>query len=240
MFAGKRIKRNDKCLRFRQCCSTLNMGICITLLLLMNILLLWDLNYPCIIPTKDRARLVYMVKAFTEIMTELNVTHWVDYGTLLGALKYEDIIIWDYNADVSFEGTSMKLLHNGGIAQKIARERYNIFLNATVMIYEEMQTNIYSWKKHKSDGGFIYARTSNRGRIQLASQSHDFNASFIERTVLIPFVGGFVRAPYPPMEFIKKRYPLSYNTLIPFKVSCYFPWNIHYWLISNRPIHKIK
>ena len=214
------------------------MWIC--LFLLISIMIMWDSNYPCITSAANRAKLVYMVKAFSEIMTELNVTHWIDYGTLLGALRYEDIIIWDYDADVSFERTFVKLLHNGGIAQKIAKERYNMFLNAAVLLYEGMQTDVFSWKKKRADGGFIYIKGSHRDFDLLESQFHDFNASFLEKTVLIPFAGGFVRAPYPPMEFIKTRYPASYNTLVPFKVSCYFPWNLPYWFIFNRPVNKIK
>lgn len=211
----------------------------IILFLLISIMTIWDSNYPCITSAENRGKLVYMIKAFSEIMTELNVTHWIDYGTLLGALRYEDIIIWDYDADVSFERKFVKLLHNGGIAQKIAKERYNMFLNAAVLLYEGMQTDVFSWKKKRSDGGFKYIKASHRDFDLLESQFHDFNASFLEKTVLIPFAGGFVRAPYPPMEFIKARYPTSYNRLVPFKVSCYFPWNVPYWFIFNRPINTI-
>jgi len=181
-----------------------------------------------------------MIRSFTEIMTELNVTHWVDYGTLLGAIRYENIVIWDYDADVSFERKFAYLLHEGGVAHKIAKERYNMYLNAAVMLYEGMQTDIYSWRKElSSNGDYIYVKAANRGPDLWEKQFNDFNASFLDKTVLIPFAGGFVRAPYPPIEFIKQRYPLSYKRLLPFKVSCYFPWNIPYWLIFNRPIHTI-
>jgi hypothetical protein len=214
--------------------------ISITFLLLLSGSAIWDYNSPCLTPEKSRAKLVYMVQAFTEIMTELNITHWVDYGTLIGALRYENINIWDHDADVSFERKFANLLHNGGIAQKIAKNRYNIHLNAAVMLYEGMQTDIYSWKKQRiSDGNFVYTKAANRDSDLFESQFNDFNASFIEKTVLIPFAGGFVRAPYPPMEFIKQRYSLSYNRIMPYKVSCYFFWNIPYWLF-NRPIHEIS
>jgi hypothetical protein len=108
-------------------------------------------------------------------------------------------------------------------------------------VYEGMQTDIYSWKKISDDKGtFMYTKASNRALDIIESQFNDFNASFIEKTVLIPFAGGLVRAPYPPTEFIKQRYPTSYKRSIPFKTSCYFLWNIPYWYIHNRPIHTIS
>jgi len=212
-----------------------------TLFLLINGMHMFEIEHPCISSTEQRAKLVYMVKAFTEIMTELNITHWVDYGTLLGALRYENIVIWDHDADVSFDRKFAKLLHNGGIAQKIAKERYKMYLNAAVIVYQGMQTDIYSWDKKSDDnGGFRYTKATHRVDFDIIeSQINDFNASFIERTVLIPFAGGFVRSPYPPMEFIKRRYP-TYKRSIPYKISCYFPWNIPYWFIHNRPLHTIS
>ncbi len=233
--------RCNKYFRDRRRHTILSIFIWSALLLLLFGSIIWDYNHPCLAPETVRNKLIYMIRSFTEIMTELNVTHWVDYGTLLGAIRYENVVVWDYDADVSFERKFAYLLHNGGVAQKIAQERYNIFLNAAVMLYEGMQTDIYSWRKELSDNGnYIYVKAANRGPDWFETQFNDFNASFLEKTVLIPFAGGFVRAPYPPMEFIKQRYPLSYNRLLPFKVSCYFPWNIPYWLIFNRPIHKIS
>ena len=133
------------------------------------------------------------------------------------------------------------LLRDSGPAQKIAKERYNIYLNEDFMLYEGMQTDIFTWKKVSSaNGGLIYTKATNRNSEFAETHFNDFNVSFIEKTVLIPFAGGFIRAPNPPIEFIKKRYPMSYKRFTPFKVSCYFPWNIPYWLALNRPLHKIN
>lgn len=227
--------------RFGRRCSSLSIIIWLSLAALLCASIIWDFNRPCISPVENRKRLAYTVKAFNEIMTELNVTHWTDYGTLLGALRYENIIIWDHDADVSYDQKFADLLQEGGPAQTIAKKRYNIYLNADFMLYEGMQTDIFTWKKVSSaDAGYIYTKATNRNLEFFETQFNDFNASFIEKTVLIPFAGGFIRAPYPPMEFIKKRYPTSYNRYIPFKVSCYFPWNIPHWLMFNQPIHKIN
>ena len=88
---------------FGRRCTLLHIFIWFSLVLLLCASIIWDFNRPCITPTANRNRLAYMVKAFNEIMTELNVTHWTDYGTLFGALRYEDITIWDHDADVSYE-----------------------------------------------------------------------------------------------------------------------------------------
>jgi hypothetical protein len=182
----------------RKCYRILYVFISSTLLLSLFGSIILDNYDPCLAPETTRNKLIYMIRSFTEIMTELNVTHWVDYGTLLGAIRYENIIVWDYDADVSFDRKFAYLLHQGGKAHKIAKERYNLFLNAAVMLYEGMQTDIYSWRKQRvSDGNYIYVKAANRGIDLLESQFNDFNASFLEKTVLIPFAGGFVKAPYP-------------------------------------------
>jgi len=216
------------------------MLIIIVFILVIYASIVWDSNHPCILPEAKRITLAYMVKAFSEIMTELNVTHWVDYGTLLGALRYENIIVWDHDGDVSYDQIFRDLFDDGGVAQTIAKKRYNIYLNAHFMSYENLQVDIFCWKKIQlTDGSFIYTKAMNRNLELFESQFNDFNASYIEKTVSIPFAGGFVKAPYPPMEFAKKRYPTSYKREIPFKVSCYFPWNVPYWLFGNRPINEI-
>ncbi|UJR29954.1 hypothetical protein I4U23_017501 [Adineta vaga] len=218
------------------------LNICLLFLLGLSVyfMMSWEASDPCLTPLANREKLAYMVKAFSEIMTELNVTHWIDYGTLLGALRYEHILMWDHDADVSFDRKFAYLLHNGGKAQKIAKERYNMLLNAAVLVYEGVQADVYSWDKISIDGGgFKYTKSVNRKFDLFEEYVNDFNASFIDKTVSVPFAGGYVSAPYPPMEFIKARYPKSYNKALPYKISCYFPWNIKHWLIDNRPIHKI-
>ncbi|CAF1014266.1 unnamed protein product [Adineta ricciae] len=239
------ISQHRPCHRRSPLCNRcfLTIIICLSIMVTISVHLMnvWESTHPCITPKTHRQRLAFMVKAYSEIMSELNITHWVDYGTLLGALRYENIIIWDHDADVSYDRQYAYLLHDGGPAHKIAKKRYNMYLNAAVIIYEGLQTDIFSWKKVSDDkGGYKYIKGSNRDFDLIEEVFNDFNASFLEKTVNIPFANGFVRAPNPPMEFVKQRYPTSYKRVIPFKFSCFFPWNIKYWLIYNRPIHMIR
>ena len=194
----------------------------------------------CVTPLADRQKLAFMVKAFDKIMTQLNVTHWIDYGTLMGAMRYGNIIAWDHDADVAFDWKFEYLLREGGIAQKIAKEQYNIFLNSSHLLYSGKQVDIFSFDKIQlPNGDFIYTKAENRNAEFWELLFNDFNASFVKKTVLVPFAGEMVHAPYSTLEFLKKRYPTSYNRRTPFKVSCYLPWNIPLWLFSDS-VNSIK
>jgi len=43
-----------------------------------------------------------LLKRVLDIFNKHNVAYWIDYGTLLGAIRDKDIIPWDHDADISF------------------------------------------------------------------------------------------------------------------------------------------
>lgn len=51
--------------------------------------------------TNDRRFEIKSLKKLTELLTSLNIKHWVDFGTLLGSFRQQNIIEWDVDMDVS-------------------------------------------------------------------------------------------------------------------------------------------
>lgn len=55
-----------------------------------------DLYFKC----DDRTYEIKCLKKLSDILTELNLVHWLDFGTLLGAVRENDIINWDVDLDI--------------------------------------------------------------------------------------------------------------------------------------------
>jgi len=49
-----------------------------------------------------------MIFAVTEVLEKHAVTHWISYGTLLGAVRNHSIIPWTYDVDVVIPGSEFK------------------------------------------------------------------------------------------------------------------------------------
>jgi phosphorylcholine metabolism protein LicD len=198
---------------------------------------------PCFLDAKARSKLVYMVHAFDDIMTELNISHWIDYGTLLGALRYEDVIPWDHDADVGFADEHHYMIDNDSHGHNLAKKRYNMLLNAAIMEYDGLSVDVFAWKKvskqlNASSPVLTDMRTRAYNRWAYLEDFHDFEDSLLRNLTRIKFAGKMVVAPNRPENFVKKRYPFSYTRSIPFKVSCYMPWN---WpkLLETMSMEKV-
>ena len=49
----------------------------------------------------DRTYEVFCLKQLSNILTENNIIHWIDFGTLLGSIRNNSIIDWDVDLDIS-------------------------------------------------------------------------------------------------------------------------------------------
>ncbi|EDO30046.1 predicted protein [Nematostella vectensis] len=59
-------------------------------------------NDECYLPQDKLNNLRYAIKTICETMDAHNMTYWLDYGTLLGAVRRGDVLPWDGDADISF------------------------------------------------------------------------------------------------------------------------------------------
>lgn len=202
--------------------------VVIVLILVVSIVVL-ETYFPCILSETEQEKLVYMITAFDEVMTELNIVHWLDCGSLLGAMRYGNVIPWDYDGDVSFVRSEADKLHDGGIAQKIMKERYGIHLNAAIMLYKGAQVDIASWNKVPNPdvpGQFIYTKAVHRHLEWWEKAYNDFNSSHVEDTIRTSFGGYMVSIPNRPWQYLYRRYKHSLTKgAVPFKISCWMPWH---------------
>jgi len=61
--------------------------------------------------TGKNAKIAYdMLRDVTKILKENNITYWLDFGTLLGAVRENRLLPWDNDLDISIrEKDSQKL-----------------------------------------------------------------------------------------------------------------------------------
>ena len=76
---------------FRLVCAILTLGSIGGLFILYSVA---HPEKPCLIGEKQKASLTKLIHTFDELMTKYHLTHWIDYGTLLGAYRYEGVIPW--------------------------------------------------------------------------------------------------------------------------------------------------
>lgn len=51
--------------------------------------------------SNDRSFEIKSLKTLSNLLSELNIKHWIDFGTLLGSIRNQNIIEWDVDLDVS-------------------------------------------------------------------------------------------------------------------------------------------
>lgn len=60
--------------------------------------------------------LLRMLRIFDAICKKQDIDYWLDYGTLLGAIRHKGLIPWDYDMDIGILRTDYELFIQKGIA----------------------------------------------------------------------------------------------------------------------------
>ena len=66
-----------------------------------------DKGLPCQQPRADLLELTNLVHLVDDVFTDLDVAHYLIYGSLIGALRYAGPLPWDYDADVGVDGDAL-------------------------------------------------------------------------------------------------------------------------------------
>ena len=112
--------------------------------------------------TGKNAKIAYdMLRDVTKILKENNITYWLDFGTLLGAVRENRLLPWDNDLDISIrEKDSQKLRE---ILPQIKQIGYRT--------YERFVTNRYKEDLIQNDISFVKIRNNRffffRGRVAL-------------------------------------------------------------------------
>lgn len=68
----------------------------------------WDWSRNELRPTCCTQHLVELLHFVTDLLTRHGIFHWLDYGSLLGAIRTGDLIPWDLDGDISCWRTDFK------------------------------------------------------------------------------------------------------------------------------------
>lgn len=81
---------------------------------------------PCIQPTGLHDRLYLLTEKVTRALDRLGVVHWLQYGSLLGALRYRAILPWDDDVDLAILGSSMGSLTLDDLQRELLSEQVSV------------------------------------------------------------------------------------------------------------------
>lgn len=188
-------------------------------------------NDNCYLSKEKLNSLRYAIQKISQMMEQCNKTYWLDYGTLLGAMQYGDVLPWDGDADISYlydpsgEIEVHKRLFEHGIKSNGLQARYN-----------GMSIDYVRWTQ--SNGTFrgikqillnkYYPKSMMDKEILIVRYQHKldtFPLSWIVPVRKVNFHGVEVTVPNAAERLLTYRYPYTYflgiNT--PYKWKCWVP-----------------
>ncbi|XP_060584310.1 uncharacterized protein RP689-like [Ruditapes philippinarum] len=102
---------------------------------------------PCDISPQKSENLRVLIKTVSRALEMYNVTYWVDYGTVLGAYRYCDVIPWDHDADIGYlESERRKVIQAGAVVNS----HRGFFMDDTKASYGNYTLDLFVWKKVKN------------------------------------------------------------------------------------------
>lgn len=186
-------------------------------------------NEECLTPDWKRQILRAMVQNISRAFDEFNVKYWIDYGTLLGAYRINDILPYDHDADISL------LFSSNPYRAFVALEKNGIHANGLQARYGDVSIDFIRWKAknttrgakkevtlHKYYPPFVKDNFIVRNHHKLES----IPLSWIAPTGKINFHGVNVAIPNDPEKVLAFRYPWTYGKMqleFPYKWKCWVP-----------------
>lgn len=145
-----------------------------------------------------------------DLLDRHGITHWIDYGTLLGAVREGTFIAWDEDVDFGvLEKDTPRIL---GLGREFAAAGYALDLGDPTVIriqYSEINTqhvDLFPWTE---EGGEL--RCSWPGRDWPGVRSRSFSKSFIDNMETVDLYDRPFPAPSPLHEFlVDHRYGADY------------------------------
>ncbi|XP_078360333.1 ribitol 5-phosphate transferase FKRP-like [Oculina patagonica] len=187
----------------------------------------------CYLTKQEQDQLRHILRHVITIFDDMNVTYWLDYGTLIGALKSGDILSYDTDGDVAF-------LVNEYYKPQEVRDRLREFeiiygygeSYFSRAKYGTMWVDVTRWTVH--DGIFDGRSTklaskdlSNRDDVsrdfvnRYRDENEKFPFQWIQPRKTIKFLNITAKVPNEAEKLIRHRYPYTYRFSVPYKFKCW-------------------
>jgi phosphorylcholine metabolism protein LicD len=164
-----------------------------------------------------RGHIVAMVRDITELLTELQATFWLDYGTLLGAVRNPllglpaGIIPHDKDADLSLMQIDTPSLNY--LKRKLTGKGYHVtqlgigFFKVKLSARNHTNVDCFMWRLH-ADGKLHRARYLQVDQFK----GREFPSSWLKPLAMLPWEGMMLPAPADPAAFCAFRYGPAWMT----------------------------
>jgi hypothetical protein len=178
---------------------------------------------------KNRKDIIHVLSVFKQIMSKTGLVYWLDYGTLLGAYRWGDILPWDHDADISYMGGQSPILIES--APEFERHGMLLKVGQCRIFYENVIVDILPWVER--DGRMIETRHLDYqpGFLKSWDERYDyFPSRWVNPVHEIYLAGDYYNCPNQVEQILRKRYG-NINLIVPHRVKallsprlykCYF------------------
>jgi phosphorylcholine metabolism protein LicD len=177
-------------------------------------------------------RLLHVLFLFDDWSKSVELRYWLDYGTLLGAVRNGTVIPWDWDVDIGVMKEEIEAVPQLGVRLKSGGLSFSrkTSCRLDICLIENSQAciDVFMYIIRKSDNFAIRCEVDDVFRYQ-------FPASFVNPTKPIMFEGHMLPGPNNPEKFLKQyRYPYSYGWEVPTKIGCFFnDWRKYAWPLAS-------
>ena len=182
-------------------------------------------NDTCYLNSKDKSNLRYILSTVIKAFENVGVFYWLDYGTLLGAVRYGDIVPWDHDGDISV------LLNDPNLERALVEIRsHGVDANAMVAQLNGFHVDIIRWKKYKNENDEWMLEKHyppwNQDNIivKFHRKFESFSFSMVEKRQHIWFINQTSSIPLNCNKLIQFHYPWTWRFSFPYKWKCWLPW----------------
>lgn len=193
---------------------------------------------PCFAPPEAHSNVLYVVSWFDRTMGELNLTRWIDHGTLLGSLLFADFIPWDHDGDMAYLFKDSHMV-NTVVRNRLTQRGIEVRNKDKLvqLVYKGTKVDVFAYGTYKDLDRPLLDGVSNSTLTRIFLRNSDFferHYQDFNPELLFPlsrcwFGSAPVSCPRNSRRLLKVRYPYSYwlPFLIPYKLRCYLqPWNL--------------